>query len=516
MAPRIPIREPRAGGGKADATNLPLAGYLETLKIGQGRLAGERFKVLPWQRRFLRGAFKDGVGEAALSLGRGGGKSTLTAALACAALEGPIAQPESEVLVVASSHEQGQVVFRHVLRFLADKIERKEFRVSDTVNQSRITNKANGAMLAVKGSDPRRLHGSAPALTIADEVAQWPPAKIDEMLAALRTASGKIPNARLLLIGTRPADDSHPFAAALRDADYAQVHAAGLDDPPFQKRTWAKANPSLRWMPDLEKAIRREAKAAKRDPSMLAQFRALRLNLGVSDTAEATLLDAETWQSIEGNVERSGPCVWGVDLGTSASQSAIAAYWPTSGHLAAVGAFPPEPCLAERGLRDGVGGLYVASWKRGELIQCGGAAVSIPALLAEALARYGKPTAIAADRWREAELRDALQAAGVPIAALELRGMGFKDGAADVQEFRRACLEGKVTPEQSLLLRSAMSEARTVSDPAGNAKLAKGSENGRRRRARDDAAAAAILAVAAGARQPSQQALSWRYRGIAG
>ena len=43
-----------------------------------------------------------------------------------------------------------------------------------------------------------------------------------------------------------------------------------------------------------------------------------------------------------------------------------------------------------------------------------------------------------------------------------------------------------------------MAEARTVSDAAGNEKLCKGSEGGRRMRARDDAAAAAILAVAHG------------------
>ena len=42
----------------------------------------------------------------------------------------------------------------------------------------------------------------------------------------------------------------------------------------------------------------------------------------------------------------------------------------------------------------------------------------------------------------------------------------------------------------------ALSEARVVTDAAGNAKLAKRSEGGRRVAARDDAAAAAILAVA--------------------
>ena len=72
-----------------------------------------------------------------------------------------------------------------------------------------------------------------------------------------------------------------------------------------------------------------------------------------------------------------------------------------------------------------------------------------------------------------------------------------------------------MTPAPSLLLRSPLAEARTVSDPAGNAKLSKGSQGGRRVRARDDAAAAAILAAAAGVRQPTEPPRRWRYRGMA-
>ena len=70
---------------------------------------------------------------------------------------------------------------------------------------------------------------------------------------------------------------------------------------------------------------------------------------------------------------------------------------------------------------------------------------------------------------------------------------------------RRACLDGKVRPARSLLLRSAMAEARAVGDAAGNWKLAKSGggapSGGRRMRARDDAVAALILAVAEGTRQ---------------
>ena len=82
--------------------------------------------------------------------------------------------------------------------------------------------------------------------------------------------------------------------------------------------------------------------------------------------------------------------------------------------------------------------------------------------------------------------------------------------------FRRACADRRVVPAPSLLLRSAMAEARTVSDPAGNAKLSKGSQGGRRVRARDDAAAAAILAVAVGVRQPTEPTRRSRYAGMVG
>ena len=258
-----------------------------------------------------------------------------------------------------------------------------------------------------------------------------------------------------------------------------------------------------------------EAKHARSDPAMLPEFDALRLNLGTDDTATTGLLDAGTWAGIEGETDRAGPLVWGFDLGTSAAQSAIAAYWPETGRLECLAAFPSPPTLAERGLRDGVGSLYQDMQRRHELILAGANAVDLGGLIAQALTRFGRPHALAADRWREAELRDALDRAGVPPATLTIRGMGWKDGAEDVRAFRRACLEGLVVPPLSLLLRSAMTEARVVMDQAGNCKLAKNAEGGRRVRARDDAAAAAILAVAVGSRRGAQRPRRRRY-GLAG
>ena len=474
---------------------------LEQLPITQGGRVGERLSVLPWQRRLIRGVVCNRT--AAISVARGCGKSTICAGLAVAALVGPLRQRRGEVIVVASSHAQARVIFEHVLAFLAQLIEKhpRRFRIADSANTASIEDRQTGCRVRCIGSDPRRAHGLAPALTLADEPAQWEHTKAEAMLAALRTASGKIPGSRFICLGTKSSDSQHWFAKMLDGgAGYAQCHAARADDPPFQRRTWRKANPSLDHMPDLEAAIRDEARQARIDPASLAAFRALRLNQGTSDVEIQVLIDAALWASCERVVDRTGPLVWGIDLGTSAAQSAIAAYWPATGALSCIAAFPCEPSLAERGLRDGVGGLYVECADRGELFQLGQRAADVSALLRAGMERFGRPDLVVADRWRESELRDSLEAANIPPAAFETRGMGYRDGAEDVRHFRRACAEGKVAPSPSLLLRSAMAEARTMSDPAGNAKLCKGSEGGRRLRAKDDAAAAAILAVSAGVR----------------
>ena len=228
---------------------------------------------------------------------------------------------------------------------------------------------------------------------------------------------------------------------------------------------------------------------------------------------ESLLLDAGAWEAAEGDAPAEGATCWGVDLGTTAAQSAISCYYMASGRLEAVACFPEQPSLAERGLRDGVGDAYVRMRERNELITRGEFVSDVDELLREALRRWGRPSAIVADRWREGELREALVAADIPLAHLALRGQGYKDGGEDLRAMRKAMGDGRVTPVKSLLMRSAMAEARCVTDPAGNAKLSKKTEGGRRMRARDDAAASSILAISEGTRMPAAVTPRWRYTG---
>ena len=475
--------------------------YISGLTVTQGAGIGEPFRILPWETRFLRGALAPGVGEAALTVARGAGKSTLVAAIACAYLDGDgTAAPASEITLVATTLKQSRKVFAHVVRFLEASGRMGDFRKQDTVNVCGLQNRRDGRALECLGAHPGGLHGAAPALVLADEVAQWPAARVHAMLAAIRTGLGKVPHSRLIMLGTRAATPGHPFARALETADYCQIHAARPDDPIGWKRTWCRANPSLPYFPDMEAATRLGAKRAKLDPAELASFQALRLNLGVPDVAEALLLPAGTWQAAVGPAVQAGSYILGIDLGTSLAMSAAAGYWPDTGKLDAVGCFGSEPDVRTRGLRDGVGSLYADCEARGELVVAGGRVNSLRDLLEAVWQSWGAPGAIVCDRWREAELRDALKALSWPVVNLVLRGMGYKDGGEDVRTFRRAFLSGEVTPAPNLLLAAAMAEARTVTDPAGNSKLAKGGA-GRREHGRDDAAAAAILAVSLGHRR---------------
>ena len=478
-----------------------LTQYLESLSISQGEGAGERIRLFPWQKRFIKGTFGQD-GDAALSIARGAGKTTLMAGIACAFIDGPLRQPRAEVVAIASSFAQGKLLFDHCRAFMGDKLgDKKTWRVSDSDQTAFIEHRPTGAKLRTLGCDPRRAHGLAPALILADEPAQWEHTKSERMVSALRTAMGKIPGSRLIAIGTRAEGSQHWFEVALNGGfGYGQSHCADPDDDPFKRRTWAKANPSLRYMPALLKRMIAEAKEARIDPSKLPSFKALRLNMGGSDVLQSYLMEAADWQRIEGDVARTGPFILGIDLGTSAAMSAASGFFPETGRLEAIACFPQEPGLAERGLADGVGRLYQDMADRSELIVRGKRVSDIRGLLAEVRSRWGHPLAIACDRWREAELRDCLEAESFPAARLEVRGMGYRDGSEDVRAFRSACLGGRVSPAPSLLLTAAMSEARLAVDPSGNAKLAKSSEGGRRLRSKDDAVAAAILAVATGVR----------------
>ena len=475
-----------------------LAEWAASMPIPSGDGAGEAWQVVAWQRRLFAAVERPGVQVIAATCARGNGKTAVSSLIARAFLPGgPLHAPGREVLVVSASHPQARLVIEDMEAWRGDG-----WLVANSPQIARV--KAGGATVRAVAANPRTLHGARPDIVIAAELAQWQ--QPDRMYAALRTSLGKRPGSRLLAVGTRPvAGSDHVFDKLLAGgADVSLVYAARPNDPPGHRRTWKRANPSLDVLPSLEAAIRREWKEAQGDDQALARFQSLRLNLGVSDVSESVLIDREAWERCEADTlpDRRGPYVLGVDLGQSGALTAAAAYWPGSGRLEAVACVGGVPDLRARGRRDNVGGLYVDMARRGELLVHVGLRVpDYGEFVRQVVERWGVPSVIVGDRYKEAEWRDALDAARMPRRPLVIRGQGWKDGGEDVRRFRRAVARDRVAAPRSLLIRAALSEARTVTDVAGSAKLAKGTQGGRRKLARDDVAAAAILAVAEGDRR---------------
>ena len=77
--------------------------YIEGLTLVGGDGDGGPFRLLPWERRFVVRTFCQD-GDAALTVGRGNGKSALLGAAACAVLdpEGPLHGARREVVCCAS------------------------------------------------------------------------------------------------------------------------------------------------------------------------------------------------------------------------------------------------------------------------------------------------------------------------------------------------------------------------------------------------------------------------------
>ena len=406
---------------------------------------------------------------------------------------------------VAGSFTQALILADHVQAFLkpVTDADPDRWRVLRSESAALVEDRETGAQFRAREANARTLHGSAPSLIVADEPAQWQPTQTAALYSAIRSRLGKLESSRLFAIGTRSADAAHWFSRLLERSGV--VYAADSEADPFDPATWEVANPSIVHLPALRKVYRREAAEAASDPSLLPNFRALRCNMGAVDHEVAVLIEASDWQRCECDLlpEARGAAVWGIDLSGGDALAAIACYHPATGRCEALAAFPALPDLDERGRVDAAD--YRQMHADGDLLVLGSRVVPVAELVQEALTRFGRPARIIADYHAERELRQALDAAEFPPAALVTASMGgLKDSPGRVRDFRRSVKGGRVWVPPRLLIRQSLANARTVSDSMGEERLIKGGAAGRKRTARDDVAVAIVAAVSEGARMPAQ------------
>lgn len=282
----------------------------------------------PFQKRIAKAA-AGRERELIVLLPRGQGKTTLMAAIA---LHHLITVPQAAVYCAASSREQARILYEAAAMFARELdhpnivVRHLELRFCDDPGEPNVFSRH----LRVLAADAPKLHGLTPSLAIIDELHAHPD---DEVYLALRTASLKRPESRLITISTAGQGADSPLgrlrARALGQPDVVRRGAfTDARGPTLRMLEWSvpedddltparvkKANPAS-WISTQALRDQREAVAE-------VAYRRYHCNQWTAQVG--AWLPAGTWQACAGEVEFTpGERIWvGVDVGGERSASAV-------------------------------------------------------------------------------------------------------------------------------------------------------------------------------------------------
>ena len=472
-------------------------------------------ELRPFQRTFIRHATAPGIDTAALSLPRGNGKSWLAGHLLTRVMDpaDELFRPGTESVLCAASIEQARIVFRFARSVLEPT---GEYRFLDSNTRIGITHKSTNTRLRVIGSNGKTAMGLVNTpWAICDEPGAWETNGGTLLADAIFGAMGK-PNSplRTVFIGTLAPAMGGWWHDLIAGGSTGSTYVQALQGNAEKWSTWAeirRCNPLTAVSPDFRKRLLVERDAARLDSRLKARFLSYWLNLPSGDESEV-LLTVSDWERIEVREvpEREGRPIVGVDLGGGRAWSAAVALYP-NGRVEAKAVAPGVPNLAEQERRDRVPtGQYQRLYDNGQLEIAEGLRVQPPKLLWESIrSTWGRPQVVICDRFRLAELEDAVGRG----ARLEPRVSRWSEAAFDIRSLRKLAMDGPlaVDYDSRLLLATSLSKAMVKNDDQGNTRLVK---KGTNNTARDDVAAALVLAAGAYARNPKPRVV--RSLGLAG
>lgn len=493
--------------------------FLEDMPITQGKLAGTKMKIRPWQREFVEAVYReDGEGRrpvrtAVLSMARKNGKTGLAAPLALCHLVGPEAEARAEVYAAANDVKQAGRVFLELVAILDLHPE-----LSAMCNVIRFTKvievlhgPARGSVFSVLSSDATTKHGLSPSFCIIDELGQ---ATKRDLFDALNTAMGARDEPLLMVISTQAADDHAPMSELI---DYGlKVNAGEVEDPsfhltlyttpdqmdPWTLEAWQAANPALGDFRSLDD-VKRQAAQAQRVPSLENSFRNLILNQRVA--SHSRFIAKAEWDTCNALPDlrslRGRKCFGGLDLSAGRDLTALVLVFPDEeGRFDVLCRFfLPAAGIREKAEADRVPWDVWAD--KGHLTLIPGSTID-PGFVADVLAQLAAEfqiEALAYDRWRINDLRRELGLIGADLPLVEY-GQGFRDMAPAIDRLERAVAEGQLRHGGNPILNMCAGNAVIERDPAGNRKLSKAKASGRI----DGLVALAMALAIAGRHEPEQ------------
>lgn len=318
----------RLVGKRHDKTRVEkIINFMEAMKVPEGKLAGQPFRLIQSQRDFLHAVYgptdEDGlrlVKEAIFTEPRKNGKSTFTAALMLTHLTGPECRtPNAQLYSAAQDREQASLVFRLAM-LMARSNPRIAGEISIMESRKTMKHRVSGATYVALSAEAKTKFGFSTSFCVFDELAQ---AGADRRLYdALRTSSGAQEEFLFIVISTQAADDSAVLSELI---DYAaegtdptihlSMFAAPADADIFDEKVWLACNPALGIYRSMGE-MREMATRAKRLPGYEGTFRNLYLNQRTA--AEGYIVSPEQWKA-NGRMPIFDPTLdWygGLDLST--------------------------------------------------------------------------------------------------------------------------------------------------------------------------------------------------------
>lgn len=494
--------------------------FIEGLKITAGAHAGRKFRLRDWQKDIVRGIYAtdaDGkrmVRQALVAIPRKNGKSATAAALCLAHLAGPEAEARGQCFSAAADRDQASILFREMLamieadEYLSDRIIVRHFNKS-------LEDTETGSTYQALSSDARKAHGLSPSFVVCDELAQW---HGRELYDNLLTGTGARAEPLVVTISTMSADASSVMSELV--AYGRQVNAGEIDDPsfhasiyaaddkadPWAEETWFACNPALGDFRSLEE-MRTAAAQAQRLPAREPSFRLLYLNQAVDATAR--FISGRDWRACAAEPDDllGQRCYLGLDLSATTDLTALVAFFPDSGDVRAW-FWAPRDGLEDAERRDHV--PYQLWARQGFLEATPGRAIDkrfVVHRLGEIVQDFDVQ-ALAFDRWKMDEVQRYMADEGVKLT-MQPWGQGFKDMSPAIDALETAILQGTLRHPSHPVLDWCMSNAVTMTDPAGNRKLVKD-----RSRGRIDGAVALAMSVGVAARTPPKKPSVYASRGL--
>jgi phage terminase large subunit-like protein len=451
----------------------------------KGRWAGERLKLIPWQRDFVMRLFgwrrEDGTRRfrtAYIEIAKKNGKSTLMSALSLYLL---LADGEKgpEIYLCACDRDQASIIFDE-----ASKMIRKSPSLSkrtEVVPSRKVITAGDGKIVA-NSSDAPKQDGLNASSVFFDELHRQPDRELwDVMEYSSRSREQPI----RISITTAGSDDQGIWheqrefseqveAGVIEDLSHLGIvfrakEEDDIDDPD----TWKKANPSMGFTVS-EEDFARDLAEAKLLPAKFANFRRLRLNLVTR--SEDKFFDMDAWDACDGDWHRSPsdvPCYLGLDLSSRDDLTALVGAWGDFESGFDVGAFfwLPKENIAE--LERKHGQPYREWAEQGYITLTEGRTVDYE-FVEDAIvtrAELIRLRSLLCDPWNASRLAESLKEThGLPVEYIRQGWGSLNEPTKTLGELITA---GKVRHQGNPILRWHASNAVVKTDAAGNIKLDK-------------------------------------------